>query len=239
MSALPEMMRDRMPVWSALSEFFLDTELRDDHHRRIADVLARSPYSESALWEILRFEVYPPCHWNLLHVAGEWAMFGDDGLLERVAPRCGKRPRFTWPMLHRRMFHEHWDKVRAVLRDLRDGKLDGEPGTAPNGGPATPAGNSSAAEEPPSASRSRAGQVGPRRREINPACGVIGASLSVSRATNPRRRRRSGDRAILPAIVRAGPDREVDLAQEQAPGHHHRRHRQHEQAGDDMGQLDR
>ena len=152
MSALPEMMRDRMPVWSALSEFFLDTELRDDDHRRIADVLARSPYSESALWEILRFEVYPPCHWNLLHVAGGWAMFGDDGLLERVAPRCGKRPRFTWPLLHRRMFHEHWDKVRAVLRDLRDGKLDGEPGTAPNGGPATPAGNSSAAEEPPSAS---------------------------------------------------------------------------------------
>ncbi len=116
-----EMIRDRIPVWSALSEFFLDTELRDDDYRRIAEVLGRSPYSENALWEILRFEVYPPCHWNLLYVAGEWAMFGDDWLMERVAPRCGKRPRFTWPALHLWMFQDHWDKVRAFLRQYAMG----------------------------------------------------------------------------------------------------------------------
>lgn len=113
------MIRERMPVWDALSEFFLDTELMDDDHQRIAQVLASSPYSETELWEILRFEVYPPCRYNLLSVAGEWGYFGDEWLLEKVAPLMGKRPKFTWPILHRWMFDHHWEKVRVLIREMR------------------------------------------------------------------------------------------------------------------------
>lgn len=152
MSAPPEIIRERMPVWDAFSEFFLDTELQEDDYRRIAGVLACSPYSESELWEILRYEVYPPCHLNLLCVAGEWAMFGEDWLMERVAPRCGKRSRFTWPALHRWMFRDHWEKVRCLLHDIRSGKLNGEPGAAPNGGPAASVDSSNAPGGPPSVS---------------------------------------------------------------------------------------
>ncbi len=125
MSASPDLIRERMPVWDALSEFFLDTELQDDDHKRIAKVLARSPYSEVELWEILRFEVYPACHFNLLCVAGEWAMFGEEWLTERVAPRCGKRPRFHWPILHWWMFRHHWRKVRDLVRGMRAGEPAG------------------------------------------------------------------------------------------------------------------
>jgi hypothetical protein len=131
MSASPELIRERMPVWDALSEFFLDTELQDDDHKRIARVLARSPYSEVQLWEILRFEVYPPCHLNLLCVAGEWAMFGEDWLMERVAPRCDRRPRFYWPMLHWWMFRHHWRKVRDLIRDIRGGEQVAAPNSRP------------------------------------------------------------------------------------------------------------
>ncbi|MCL4853081.1 MAG: hypothetical protein KJZ78_17110 [Bryobacteraceae bacterium] len=131
MSASPETIRERMPVWEALSEFFLDTELRETDYRRIAGVLADSPYSERELWEILRFEVYPPCHFNLLCVAGEWALFGEDFLMQKVAPRCDKRPRFAWPVLHRWMFGQHWAKVGAMLRNIREAKHNGEPDPAP------------------------------------------------------------------------------------------------------------
>ncbi|HPF57921.1 MAG TPA: hypothetical protein P5149_04835 [Candidatus Competibacteraceae bacterium] len=120
MSVSPETIRERLPVWNALSGLFLDTCLQDDDYKCIARALARSPYSENELWEILRFEVYPPCHRNLLCGAGAWAMFGDDWLMEKVAPHCGKRTKFAGLVLHRWMFCDHWDKIRAYLRDIRN-----------------------------------------------------------------------------------------------------------------------
>ncbi|MCD6048688.1 MAG: hypothetical protein K0Q55_91 [Verrucomicrobia bacterium] len=119
----PETIRARLPVWDALSEFFLDTELDPEDHQRIAAVLARSPYSETELWEILRFEVYPPCHPNLLCVAGEWGTFGQAWLMERVAPLCGHRPRFYWPFVYDWMFRDHWAQIRRLLLDLRKQEL--------------------------------------------------------------------------------------------------------------------
>ena len=118
----PEMTRERMPVWSALSQFFLDTELQDEDYHHISKILARSPYSESELWEILRFEIYPACRANLLCVAGEWIAFGEEWIMERVAPRCGMRPKFRWPVLHGWIFRTHWNKVRKLVAELREGR---------------------------------------------------------------------------------------------------------------------
>ena len=85
---------ERMPVWEALSEFFLDTELDEADHERIATVLARSEHSIEALEEILNFEVYPACKWNVISLAGEWDGFGAEWIMEHVAPRKDRRPRF-------------------------------------------------------------------------------------------------------------------------------------------------
>src|SRR5688500_1297338 len=68
---------ERAPVWIALSELFLDTELQDDDRERIAKTLAASPYSEKKLEEILRFEVTPVLKANLRCVAGEWSGFDE------------------------------------------------------------------------------------------------------------------------------------------------------------------
>ena len=129
MNAAPEVIRERLPVWRAFSEFFLDTELDDEAIARIAGVLALSPYDDEELWNILRHEVYPACHPNLLSVAGEWAAFDDRWLMERVAPRCDRRPRFSWPCLHRWLFRDHWEKVRYRLAEIRGSK----PGSAGGG----------------------------------------------------------------------------------------------------------
>lgn len=55
-SATPD---ERLPVWEALSELFLDVELDAHDHERIAGHLATSSYSIQELEEILYFEVYP------------------------------------------------------------------------------------------------------------------------------------------------------------------------------------
>lgn len=115
-----EILEWRLPVWRALSEFFLDTKLDDADLKRIAAVLAASPYSDGELYEIVNYEVYPPCHWNLLCVVGEWAAFGDDWILERVAPRYGQRPWLKIGPLHQWMYRDSWYRVCEHLHALRN-----------------------------------------------------------------------------------------------------------------------
>jgi hypothetical protein len=119
MSAVPELFRERLPVWKALSEFFLDTQLQANDPRHMAGVLAQSSDSEEELWKILRFEIYPPYHLNLLCLTGEWALFSKQWLMERVAPHYGKRPKITWPITHRWMFRDHWNTIRRLVREAR------------------------------------------------------------------------------------------------------------------------
>lgn len=82
----------RRPVWAALSEFFLDSELQPDDHRRIAHILSASGYSTTELEQILRREVGPVLLPNLMAVAGEWGSF-DLAWLESEIIRTEK---FSW-----------------------------------------------------------------------------------------------------------------------------------------------
>ena len=70
----------RKPVWTAFSEFWLDTELMEDDLHRIAHVAVVSGYSVTELRNIYLYEVAPVVGRNLLNVAGEWAGFSDDWL---------------------------------------------------------------------------------------------------------------------------------------------------------------
>ena len=119
MSEHPQTLRDRSPVWVALSEFFLDTELEDCDYRRIARILAQSPYAEDELRQILRFEVYPVCHWNLWPVAGEWAGFNQEWLIASIRPLCGWRPLIRLPCLSWWMIRDHWNAVCRLLSEER------------------------------------------------------------------------------------------------------------------------
>jgi len=81
----------REPVWLALSEFYLDTELQPADFRRIRVVFDQSGYSAQEIRQIDYEEVGPVLYSNLLRVAGEWAGFYEAALLAAVRKRAAKR----------------------------------------------------------------------------------------------------------------------------------------------------
>jgi hypothetical protein len=106
----------RRPVWDALSELFLDTELQPEDHQRIARVLSASGYSESELEKILRHELGPILFPNFLSVTGAWAGF-DLGWLEAEILRREHRRWFRWlpGVATIRMVRHDWASIRALL----------------------------------------------------------------------------------------------------------------------------
>ena len=80
----------REPVWLALSEFYLDTELQPTDFRRIRAVFDQSGYSAQEIRRIDYEEVGPVLYGNLLSVVGEWAGFDEAALLAAVHKRAAK-----------------------------------------------------------------------------------------------------------------------------------------------------
>jgi hypothetical protein len=80
----------RKPVWLALSEFYLDTELQPADFRRIRAIFDQSGYSAQEIRQIDYEEVGPVLYGNLLSMAGEWAGFDEAALLVAVGKRAAK-----------------------------------------------------------------------------------------------------------------------------------------------------
>lgn len=74
----------RFPVWEALSDLFLDTELDEAAHQYISKVILASGYAPEEIHNILWKEVFPAVGDNLRCVAGEWAGFDREWLKERI-----------------------------------------------------------------------------------------------------------------------------------------------------------
>ena len=111
---------ERLPVWKALSEFFLDTELQPEDLERISKSLAASVYSADKLEDILVFEVCRGCRINLF--AWEWISFDEGWLIERIKPYYNRPPWFKRVFLwrHRWMYERHWQKVKSRISSIRD-----------------------------------------------------------------------------------------------------------------------
>lgn len=91
----PEDAAARRPVWSALSDFYLDTDV-EGFYPSAARVRAGSGYALEELRRILRHEVHPVLRANLLSVAGEWSGFDADELAQRILQRLAQ-PRWRRP----------------------------------------------------------------------------------------------------------------------------------------------
>lgn len=114
----------RVPVWNALSELFLDTELGKREDERIAKVLAESPYEVEKLEEILRFEVTPVLRANLPSVVGEWAGFDPDWLREKLTSRIDRQPLWRgWGVS--RLVRGDWLAVRSLVEERRRERMSG------------------------------------------------------------------------------------------------------------------
>ena len=81
----------RKPVWSALSEFYLDTELSKKEIIRIAKVFNESKFSLEELKEINYSEVGPVLITNLYSTAGVWNGFDQEWLYEQIIGRLTKK----------------------------------------------------------------------------------------------------------------------------------------------------
>lgn len=111
-------LENRRPVWAALSELFLDTELEEEQLSSIARVLAESPYTLVQAERILFREVYPVCSWNLCCVAGEWNGF-DEQWLEDAILRRSKRGWLlgNFLQLNRPVIRNDWNRVKELFAD--------------------------------------------------------------------------------------------------------------------------
>lgn len=114
----PEEIRIRRPIWSLLSELWLDTELGDRQRELFALELSGSAFSVAELREIHDREVAPVVSRNLDSVAGEWAGFDLDWLAERCAKAADDRDTLParlrlWAGSSRRR-----NAVRDVLDDI-------------------------------------------------------------------------------------------------------------------------
>lgn len=113
----------RIPVWIALSELYLDTDV-SVFHDAIADTLAASPYSVDDLRDILMDDVHPALHANLMSVAGEWAGFDEAWLIERIEA-VGRQPR--WRRRMSRWFARDIDAQWRALEPMILAARNAEP----------------------------------------------------------------------------------------------------------------
>ena len=123
-----QQIQKRRPLWSALSELWLDTELSFEDLERIARVMADSGLTIKQLREVYLVEVAPVVSPNLLTVAGEWAGFDDEWLYSQIQRNLRDRPRRTrfwsWfrltrgPMLY--ATERHWTRLVELVQRCRD-----------------------------------------------------------------------------------------------------------------------
>jgi hypothetical protein len=110
----------RLPVWHALSDLFVDTELQPRDYRAIADALRNSGYSAAEFRAILEDEVTPAFMPNLLSVAGEWEGWSLEDvreiMLRSLQSRRGYSPlRWLGKRSARGFVREEWGRIDCHL----------------------------------------------------------------------------------------------------------------------------
>lgn len=109
----------RIPVWNALSDLYLDTDVTLSHDH-IVRTLAASPYPLDELHEMLMYDVHPALYRNLMSVAGEWAGFDEVWLVERIAT-VRRQPRWRRRITHwfARDIGAQWRTLEPMIRASR------------------------------------------------------------------------------------------------------------------------
>jgi len=110
----------RISVWLACSEFYLDTELSEEQISEIVQTLKASGFLLEEIEEINLNEVAPVLARNLKSTAGEWEGFEEDWLVKKITERLN-RP-FWLRMLENKLFRsyrknltaEYWKLIEAA-----------------------------------------------------------------------------------------------------------------------------
>lgn len=115
----------RAPVWAALSNLFLDTDIAL-LHAYIAKELAASPYADDELLQILRTEAGPTFGTNMFSIAGEWVGWSAaearelvTGYLRLPSPLQWFR-RFVTRGVVEHVIASDWPRIRALRGSERN-----------------------------------------------------------------------------------------------------------------------
>jgi hypothetical protein len=119
MPAASDDLDTRIPVWTALSDLYLDTDVTLSHDH-IVRMLAASAYSLDELHEMLMYDVHPALYPNLLSMAGEWAGFDEAWLVERIlAVRAQPRWRRRFTQWFVRDIGVQWRMLAPMIQAAR------------------------------------------------------------------------------------------------------------------------
>ncbi len=114
-------LKRRKPVWIALSDLWLDTELSDSELSYIASVMDESGYSIEELRSIYMDEVAPVVYTNLLSFAGVWDGFNEKWLVDEITELLCKQNifiRLKHKAMRRIMLYateDHWKELVSRL----------------------------------------------------------------------------------------------------------------------------
>jgi hypothetical protein len=106
----------RLPIWTAMSALFLDTEPGTLAYDGIAREISAAGYSLAVAQKIFMNDVAPAFIGNLLSVAGEWQGWPEDFVRERVLAKRGKRlEKAVSRLFHGKLLADEWAKIAAHL----------------------------------------------------------------------------------------------------------------------------
>lgn len=117
--------KERKPVWIALSDFYLDTELQDSDFQYVAKTILESPYGFEEVKKINIYEVFPVLQSNLLQPAGEWAGFNEKWLIEAIMNHLETRNSFNHLMIsinykkYGWMQENYWIRLENMYNKIR------------------------------------------------------------------------------------------------------------------------
>jgi len=120
-----EEIQTRRPVWLALSELFLDTDVSYSYDYIVREC-AQSSYSIEQLYSILKEEVAPVCFANLYGVAGEWSGFDEQWLVDNILKNIDRKNPLSKKIAS--VFHEiffrsyvddHWNEIEGKITSIR------------------------------------------------------------------------------------------------------------------------
>ncbi len=125
MSQLINEIETRQPVWKALSELYLDTELSTADFERIALVLKQSGYTLAQLKEIDLLEVFPLLQVNLMSPAGVWDGFDTHWLFLNCEKNYKKKQRWFHQQKYKflnkfsyAMREDYWNAIESKIQAL-------------------------------------------------------------------------------------------------------------------------
>ncbi|MEO3432620.1 hypothetical protein [Inquilinus sp. CAU 1745] len=111
----------RLPVWVALSELFIDTELQPAAYDAIARTIRQAGIGRAEALTILKEEVAPVFYSNTLSIAGNWTGWPEaevrGSIMEHLSRGPVRRQVAVVAAKIWRSYAERWEEVARRLTD--------------------------------------------------------------------------------------------------------------------------